>query len=76
MAPRCAVGVMTSPPASEAVPADRELRALLQVEEAARALASFTHSNLGDRRRYRAREEAVERLRDALARLDRVRGPS
>lgn len=49
-------------------------RALADVERCAREYARFTHANLGDAARYRAREEARERLRDALARLDRARG--
>jgi hypothetical protein len=49
---------------------EREL--LLAVERAARAYAALTHGNLsGDA--YRRREEARDRLLDALSRLDVVR---
>jgi hypothetical protein len=47
---------------------------LAAVERAARAYAAFTHGNIGPRDRYRAREEARDRLLDALARLDHARG--
>ena len=51
----------------------RERDALRDVELRARRYAAFTHANLGDRERYRRREEAREELLDALARLDLIR---
>ena len=49
-----------------------ERRAIADVERLAREYAAFSHGNLnGDR--YRAREEARDKLLDALARLDRIR---
>lgn len=57
-------------------PAERaiEMLGLLAVERAARRYAAFTHGNLGDQGRYRAREEAREALLDALSQLDAARG--
>jgi hypothetical protein len=51
-----------------------ELLCLLEVERQARLYAEFTHGNIPDRERYRRREEARERLRDSLSRLDVIRG--
>lgn len=50
----------------------RERAAVSGVIAAARAYAAITHGNLGDRIRYRRREEARDQLLDALARLDAV----
>lgn len=51
-----------------------EERAVLRrVEREARAYARLTHGNLNGTR-YREREEARDRLLDALAELDVVRG--
>jgi hypothetical protein len=54
-------------------PTSREYAALLGVERAAREYATHSHGNIGHADRYRAREEAREELRDALARLDALR---
>lgn len=49
-----------------------ELRALRELERAAREYARFSHGNLAGIR-YHQREEARDRLRDALSTLDVVR---
>lgn len=53
-----------------------ERLALRAVERAAREYARFTHGNIGKPERYRAREEARDKLLDALSQLDRARGLS
>lgn len=52
---------------------EREIEILRHVEREARAYAAHTHGNLNGSR-YLAREEARDRLLDALSELDRVRG--
>jgi hypothetical protein len=49
-----------------------EMFGLLAVERAARMYAEFTHGNLAGPA-YRAREEARDRLLDALSQLDSAR---
>jgi len=51
----------------------REIVILRRIEREARAYARYTHGNLNGSR-YRAREEARDRLLDALSELDVVRG--
>jgi len=51
-----------------------ERLALNAVERAAREYARHSHGNIGNQTRYRAREEARDKLLDALAELDTVRG--
>ena len=51
---------------------DQERLALLRVESAARAYAAITHGNLSGEA-YHRRDEARDRLLDALSSLDVIR---